>query len=155
MHGIQKTYIPEFQQRISKRDFNLVETTDMTMAISGMGGIGPAVAARAHYGFNMKILATDAKPLAKPIFVDTLREPAWLPEMVSQADVVYPRAVSRHWRVLELPEPDYDSTYRWIRAATPHPPDGAAGRERPELHQWLAADERGGQTARLLVREEI
>ncbi|MGA9626851.1 MAG: hypothetical protein WBL65_02580 [Bryobacteraceae bacterium] len=37
----------------------------------------------------MKILATDAKPLAKPIFVDTLREPAWLPEMVSQAGVVY------------------------------------------------------------------
>jgi hypothetical protein len=47
MRGIQKTYIPEFQQRIWKRDFNLVETTDMTMAISGMGGIGSAVAARA------------------------------------------------------------------------------------------------------------
>ena len=155
MRGIQKAYIPEFQQRIWKRDFNLVETTDMTMAISGMGGIGSAVAARAHHGFNMKILATDAKPLAKPIFVDTLREPAWLPEMVAQADVVYPRAVSRHWRVLELPEPDYDSTHRWIRAATPGPLDGAAGRKRPALHERLAADERGGQTARLLVRAEI
>ena len=52
-----------------------------------MGGIGQAVAKRAHYGFNMRILATDAKPMAKPIFVDTLREPAWLMEMIPQADV--------------------------------------------------------------------
>ena len=86
--GIQKTYIPEFQQRVWKRDFNLVKLDGMTMALSGMGGIGQAVATRAHYGFNMKIIATDAKPMAKPVFVDTLREPAWLMEMVPQADVV-------------------------------------------------------------------
>ena len=43
---------------------------------------------RAHYGFNMKILATDAKPMVKPIFVDTLREPAWLMEMVPRVDIL-------------------------------------------------------------------
>jgi phosphoglycerate dehydrogenase-like enzyme len=86
--GLQKTYIPQFQKRVWKRDFNLVELDGMTMAISGMGGIGQAVATRAHYGFNMRILGTDAKPMAKPIFVDTLREPAWLMEMIPQADVV-------------------------------------------------------------------
>jgi phosphoglycerate dehydrogenase-like enzyme len=53
-----------------------------------MGGIGAAVAKRAHYGFDMRIVATDAKPMAKPIFVDTLREPAWFMEMVPQVDVL-------------------------------------------------------------------
>jgi len=87
--GIQKTYIPQFQKRVWKRDFQQVELDgSMTMGIVGMGGIGQAVAMRAHYGFNMRILATDAKPMAKPIFVDTLREPAWLMEMVPQVDVL-------------------------------------------------------------------
>jgi len=86
--GLQKTYIPQFQKRQWKRDFNQVELEGMTMGISGMGGIGSAVATRAHYGFNMRILATDAKPPAKPIFVDTLREPGWLMEMVPQVDVL-------------------------------------------------------------------
>jgi phosphoglycerate dehydrogenase-like enzyme len=36
----------------------------------------------------MKILATDAKPMAKPFFVDTLREPGWFMEMVPQVDVL-------------------------------------------------------------------
>jgi phosphoglycerate dehydrogenase-like enzyme len=36
----------------------------------------------------MRILATDAKPMAKPVFVDTLREPAWFMEMVPQVDVL-------------------------------------------------------------------
>jgi phosphoglycerate dehydrogenase-like enzyme len=65
-----------------------VELDGMTMGISGMGGIGSAVATRAHYGFNMRILGTDAKPMDKPIFVDTLREPGWLMEMVPQVDAL-------------------------------------------------------------------
>jgi phosphoglycerate dehydrogenase-like enzyme len=59
-----------------------------------MGGLGQATAMRAHYGFNMRILATDAKPMAKPIFVDTLREPAWLAEMVPQVDILVSAAPS-------------------------------------------------------------
>ena len=60
----------------------------MTAGIVGMGGIGQFVASKLHYGFNMKILATDAKPMAKPFFVDTLREPGWFMEMVPQVDIL-------------------------------------------------------------------
>ena len=86
--GLQKTYIPQFENRLWKRDFKQVELAGMTVGISGLGGIGSAVATRAHYGFDMRIVATDAKPLAKPIFVDTLREPGWLMEMVPQVDIL-------------------------------------------------------------------
>jgi len=86
--GLNKYYIPQFQKRTWNSERNLVEVDGMTMGIVGMGGIGQATAMRAHYGFNMRILATDAKPMAKPIFVETLREPAWLMEMVPQVDVL-------------------------------------------------------------------
>jgi phosphoglycerate dehydrogenase-like enzyme len=71
-----------------------VEVDGMTVGIVGMGGIGQATAMRLHYGFNMRVLATDAKPLAKPVFVDTLREPAWLMEMVPQVDILVSAAPS-------------------------------------------------------------
>jgi phosphoglycerate dehydrogenase-like enzyme len=58
------------------------------MGIVGMGGIGTDTAYRAHYGFHMKILATDPKPLPKPIFVSELHSPEWLPKMVPQVDVL-------------------------------------------------------------------
>jgi phosphoglycerate dehydrogenase-like enzyme len=71
-----------------------VEVDGMTVGIVGMGGIGQATAMRFHYGFNMRVLGTDAKPLAKPIFVETLREPAWLMEMVPQVDILVSAAPS-------------------------------------------------------------
>jgi phosphoglycerate dehydrogenase-like enzyme len=86
--GLNKYYFPQFQKRTWTAERNLVEVDGMTMGIVGMGGIGQATAMRAHYGFNMRILGTDAKPMAKPIFVDTLREPAWLMEMVPQVDIL-------------------------------------------------------------------
>ncbi|HEY1221714.1 MAG: D-2-hydroxyacid dehydrogenase [Bryobacteraceae bacterium] len=86
--GLNKYYIPQFEKRTFNSERHLVEVDGMTMGIVGMGGIGSATAMRAHYGFNMRILATDAKPMAKPIFVDTLREPAWLMEMVPQVDIL-------------------------------------------------------------------
>jgi len=86
--GFNKYYIPQFEKRTWNAERNLVEIDGMTMGIVGLGGLGSATAVRAHYGFNMRILATDAKPMAKPIFVDTLREPGWLMEMIPQADVV-------------------------------------------------------------------
>ncbi|MBZ5622614.1 MAG: D-2-hydroxyacid dehydrogenase [Acidobacteriia bacterium] len=86
--GLNKFYYPQFQKRTWHAERNLVEVDGMTMGIVGMGGIGQATAMRAHYGFNMRILATDAKPITKPIFVDTLREPAWLMEMVPQVDIL-------------------------------------------------------------------
>jgi len=92
--GLNKYYIPQFQKRTWHAERNLVEVDGMTMGIVGMGGLGQATAMRAHYGFNMRILATDAKPMAKPIFVDTLREPAWLAEMVPQVDILVSAAPS-------------------------------------------------------------
>ena len=86
--GLNKFYIPQYAQKVYKADRNLVEVQGMTMGIVGMGGLGQETAKRAHYGFNMKILATDAKPMEKPIFVDTLREPQWFNEMVPQVDIL-------------------------------------------------------------------
>ena len=92
--GLNKYYIPQFEKRTFKRELNLVEVDGMTMGIVGLGGIGQATAMRAHYGFNMRILATDAKPMATPIFVDTLREPGWLMDMVPRVDVLVSAAPS-------------------------------------------------------------
>jgi phosphoglycerate dehydrogenase-like enzyme len=93
--GFNKFYYPQFQKRIWNAERNsLVEVNGMTVGIVGMGGIGQAVAKKLHYGFDMKVLATDAKPMAKPVFVDTLREPAWFMEMVPQVDILVSAAPS-------------------------------------------------------------
>jgi phosphoglycerate dehydrogenase-like enzyme len=92
--GLNKYYYPQFQKRTFNSERSLVEVDGMTMGIVGMGGIGQSLAVRAHYGFNMRILATDAKPMAKPIFVDALREPGWLMEMVPQVDILVSAAPS-------------------------------------------------------------
>ncbi len=86
--GLNKYYIPQFPQKKFFADRNLVEVDGMTMGIVGMGGIGCSTAMRFHDGFHMRILATDARPLVKPTYVDVLREPAWLMEMVPQVDVL-------------------------------------------------------------------
>jgi phosphoglycerate dehydrogenase-like enzyme len=86
--GLNKHYIPQFAQKKYFSERNLVEVDGLTMGLVGMGGLGSATAMRAHYGFNMRIFATDAKPMVKPLFVDTLREPGWLAEMVPQVDVL-------------------------------------------------------------------
>lgn len=59
-----------------------------TIGIVGMGGIGSETARRLHYGFNMKVLATDAKPMYKPEFVAELHDPSWFMKMVPQVDVL-------------------------------------------------------------------
>jgi phosphoglycerate dehydrogenase-like enzyme len=86
--GLNKYYIPQFPQHKFFAERRLVEVDGMTMGLVGLGGIGSATAMRAHYGFNMRILAVDAKPLAKPVYVDALREPGWLMEMVPQVDIL-------------------------------------------------------------------
>ena len=92
--GLNTYYIPQFAKRTWRAERNLVEVDGMTMGVVGLGGLGSATAMRAHYGFNMRILATDAKPMVKPAFVDTLQEPAWLMEMVPQVDVLVSAAPS-------------------------------------------------------------
>ena len=91
--GISKYYMPQF----AKRQMNPVgtvksdhhtELVGRTMGIVGMGGIGSMIARRAHYGFDMRILATDAKPIPKPEYVEQLHDPGFFAEMVPQVDVL-------------------------------------------------------------------
>jgi phosphoglycerate dehydrogenase-like enzyme len=76
------------------------DISGLTMGIVGMGGIGTDTAYRAHYGFHMRILGVDPKPLPKPVFVAELHSPDWLPQMVPQVDVLMSAAphtpVSHH-----------------------------------------------------------
>jgi phosphoglycerate dehydrogenase-like enzyme len=89
--GLTQTSIPNFQKKKwagVPDDVVLDDLYNKTIAIVGMGGIGSETARRLHYGFNMRVIATDAKPMHKPDFVDELHDPAWLMEMVPQADVL-------------------------------------------------------------------
>ena len=91
--GIGKYYIPQFQKRQWKpvgtvKSPDHSELAGRTMGIVGMGGIGCMLARRAHYGFDMRVVGTDAKPMCKPDYVAELREPAWFPEMARQVDVL-------------------------------------------------------------------
>lgn len=88
----------EFMHALSARRFadngdetlhdNLQEVSGFTLGTVGLGGIGTDIAYRAHYGFGMKILSVDPKPLPKPAFVEQLHSVDWLPKMVPQVDVL-------------------------------------------------------------------
>jgi len=67
---------------------NLKEISGCTLGVVGLGGIGTETAYRAHYGFGMRILAVDPKPLPKPEFVAELHSLDWLPQMAPQVDVL-------------------------------------------------------------------
>ena len=92
--GIAKYYMPQFYKQRTMQHVGTVksahhtELVGRTMGIVGMGGIGSALARRAHYGFDMRIVATDAKPLPKPDCVAELHDPGWFMEMVPQVDVL-------------------------------------------------------------------
>ena len=88
----------EFMHALSARRFQgnrdeslhdpLQEISGFTLGIVGLGGIGTDIAYRAHYGFGMKILAIDPKPLPKPAFVAELHSVDWLPKMVPRVDIL-------------------------------------------------------------------
>jgi phosphoglycerate dehydrogenase-like enzyme len=65
-----------------------VELAGRVMGIAGMGGIGTAIARRAHFGFDMTVVGTDAKPIPKPHFVQELHDPTWLETMIPMVDVL-------------------------------------------------------------------
>jgi len=91
--GITKYYVPQFYKRqmnpvgTPKSDHH-TELVGRVMGIVGMGGIGAAIARRAYFGFDMRIVGTDAKPIPKPDFVEELRDPTWFMEMVPKVDVL-------------------------------------------------------------------
>jgi len=87
--GLTQDSIPAFRERKYKTStIPLEDLYQKTIGIVGMGGIGTETARRLHYGFGMRVLATDAKPLPKPDFVAELREPGCLMEIVPQVDVL-------------------------------------------------------------------
>lgn len=91
--GLSKYYMPQFYHRTMKpvgtvKSDHHTELAGRTMGIVGMGGIGSMVARRAYYGFDMRIVGTDARPIPKPEYVAELHDPSWLPTMVPQVDVL-------------------------------------------------------------------
>jgi phosphoglycerate dehydrogenase-like enzyme len=91
--GLSRFYIPQFQRHEWKpvgtpKSADHVELAGRTMGIAGLGGIGRAVARLAEQGFQMRVVATDARTDAPPEYVAELRPPSWFEEMVRQADVV-------------------------------------------------------------------
>jgi phosphoglycerate dehydrogenase-like enzyme len=91
--GITTLYMPQFAKRQmnpvgTAKSPDHVELAGKTMGIVGMGGIGSAIARRAFYGFDMRIVATDARPVPKPEYVAELRDPSWFKAMVPMVDVL-------------------------------------------------------------------
>jgi phosphoglycerate dehydrogenase-like enzyme len=102
--GISTLYMPQFAKRQMKpvgsvKSADHVELAGKTMGIVGMGGIGTAVARKAHHGFGMTVVATDARPLPKPDFVSELHDPSWFETMARQVDVLV--AAAPHTRITE------------------------------------------------------
>lgn len=90
--GLAQFAFPNFQQKKwaynPPDDVVLDDLYNKTIGIVGMGGIGSETARRLHYGFNMTVLGTDAKPIHKPEFVKELHDPGWFMQMVPQVDVL-------------------------------------------------------------------
>ncbi|MBV8818046.1 MAG: D-2-hydroxyacid dehydrogenase [Acidobacteriaceae bacterium] len=102
--GITKYYMPQYYKHQMKpvgtvKSADHTELVGRTMAIVGMGGIGSTLAHRAYYGFDMKIIATDAKPIPKPDCVAELHSPDYFMEMVPRADVLV--AAAPHTKITE------------------------------------------------------
>ena len=91
--GISKYYIPQFLQRQMNpvgtlKSGHYSELAGRTMGIAGMGGIGKALARKAHYGFEMEVVGTTDKSEPRPEYVAELRDPSWFVEMVPRVDVL-------------------------------------------------------------------
>jgi phosphoglycerate dehydrogenase-like enzyme len=63
------------------------EISDSTIGIIGMGGVGKAVALRAH-AFGMRVLGVDIEDVEKPDFVERIVKPDQLGEIASECDVM-------------------------------------------------------------------
>jgi phosphoglycerate dehydrogenase-like enzyme len=97
--GLARYYFPQFARREWKAQGTVksdthIELAGKTMGIVGLGGIGSAIARRGYFGFDMKIIATDAKPLPKPEYVAELHDPTYFPKMVPSVDVLVSAAPS-------------------------------------------------------------
>jgi phosphoglycerate dehydrogenase-like enzyme len=86
-------HLPHYMRAQAKGEWDrssqvaLDELMGKTMQIIGLGGIGSALARRAH-AFGMRILATDPKVVEKPDFVEDLQKPDSFHRLLPQADVL-------------------------------------------------------------------
>ena len=76
----------ELQQQKNRQMMSVGELTDMTIGISGFGGIGQEVA-RLAKAFRMKVYATKRTPVLSDN-LDKLFKPSELDEMLEQSDFV-------------------------------------------------------------------
>ena len=99
--GLVQTFVPNMKEHRWQGGSRvpLEDLYHKTMGIVGMGGMGTEIARRAHNGFGMKVLATDAKPLPQPEFVAELHDPGWFMEMVPQVDVLV--SAAPHTKITE------------------------------------------------------
>jgi phosphoglycerate dehydrogenase-like enzyme len=102
--GITTYYMPQFNKRQMNpvgtvKSPDHIELGGKTMGIVGMGGIGSWVARRAHNGFDMTVIATDAKPIPKPEYVAELHDPTYFREMASRVDVLV--SAAPHTKITE------------------------------------------------------
>ena len=81
-------YALQTQQHQWQTIDGLKEISGMTLGLVGLGGIGTETARRAHFGFDMTVLAVDPKPIPKPDFVAEVHSLDWLPQMASRVDVL-------------------------------------------------------------------
>ena len=77
----------EFMKSKQWRGAPCLELAGMTMGIIGLGGIGRAVADRAK-AFEFRVIAVDPEDMPPPESVDRLEKIDYLPELMSQSDVV-------------------------------------------------------------------
>jgi phosphoglycerate dehydrogenase-like enzyme len=97
-------YALQTQQHQWHQIEGLNEISGMTLGLVGLGGIGTETARRAHFGFDMTVLAVDPKPLPKPHFVAELHSLDWLLEMASRVDILMCAAPHTHLSEGELNE---------------------------------------------------
>jgi phosphoglycerate dehydrogenase-like enzyme len=86
-HGIPR-YAVQTHQHEWRQLQDLTEISGMTLGLVGLGGIGTETARRAHFGFGMKVLAVDPKPIPKPDFVAELHSLDYLTEMAGRVDIL-------------------------------------------------------------------
>lgn len=97
-HGLHR-YALQTSEHQWKPVSGLFEISGLTLGVVGLGGMGTDTAYRAHYGFNMRVLAVDPKPLPKPDFVAELHSVDWLPQMAPQVDFLM--SAAPHTRLSE------------------------------------------------------
>ncbi|HZQ99097.1 MAG TPA: D-2-hydroxyacid dehydrogenase [Chloroflexota bacterium] len=88
-HHIPRLLDDQRAHRWATRSYDprMVELAGKTMGVVALGGIGQAVARRAH-GFGMRVLAVRRHPTDPPPYVEAVWPPDRLDDLLAQADVL-------------------------------------------------------------------